>query len=185
MIRHISDLHINDPAIFDWRPQFSTHEEMNDYLVERWNRKVTDDDDITIIAGDIGYCHPKTVSVLNQLNGRKILVKGNHDIEWGVALYNCGCFDGVFEFLTMKGILVAHIPDERLDSQKYYYIHGHHHRYDMLGMHKAYKEYVSHPLRLNCSADLLDFTPRTLNELIMSKEILIEKMEEKQNGTNY
>ena len=173
-IKHISDLHLFDSYSLDWRSDFKTLESFADYLLEEWNR-FTEPNDIVIIVGDIGFYCPKTIEVLKKLNGRKILVKGNHDIEWGSNLYTCGVFGGVHDYISSNGIYVQHIP-EVINTPHQYYIHGHHHRYDMPGMQRKLEQYAQDTYRLNCAADLLDFHPQSITELILSKEVLLDDM---------
>lgn len=64
----------------------------NDYvqrLEKNWNNIVTDSDTV-VIAGDISWAMNFDELVadfdfLNKLNGRKIIVKGNHDYWWNTA----------------------------------------------------------------------------------------------------
>ena len=76
----ISDLHLGHENIIRLceRP-FSDVDEMNKKLIKNWNNKVTAKDDVYII-GDIAYRSKEDVSsIVNQLNGRKHLIIGNHD----------------------------------------------------------------------------------------------------------
>ncbi len=55
-------------------------------IADDWNKKVTDND-IVILAGDFSWATylPNTIedfNYLNNLKGRKILLKGNHDYWW-------------------------------------------------------------------------------------------------------
>lgn len=172
--KYISDLHINDLSIFDWRPQFTSMEQFIMTLIPEWNA-YTEKDDIVIIVGDVGTYCPSTINVLNHLNGRKVLVTGNHDMEWGVHLWDSKVFQGVYDSLDMNGIHIEHTP--QYTSSKYkYFVHGHHHLYNTAGMYKAFKSYAADIFRLNCSADILHFHPSTLQELILAKELLLEEM---------
>jgi len=76
-----SDLHFGHENVirFDNRP-FDTVEEMNDELIKRWNRKVGKGD-LVYVLGDLIW---KTLTndaktLIEQLNGQIILIKGNHD----------------------------------------------------------------------------------------------------------
>ena len=173
-VKYISDLHLYDSYSLDWRSDFRTLDEIANHIVESWNA-FTAPDDIVIVVGDIGFCCPKTIDVLNKLNGRKILVKGNHDVDWGEKLYTCGVFSGVHDYIDNNGIYVQHIPDENTIARQYF-VHGHHHRYDMPGMQRKLEQYARDTYRLNCAADLLDFHPQTITELILTKEVLLEDM---------
>lgn len=79
-----SDHHFGHQRIIDHcsRP-FQSVYAMNDGLVERWNARVEDDDEVFVI-GDLTMS--KTHSMLEWLTGRlrghKILIPGNHDACW-------------------------------------------------------------------------------------------------------
>lgn len=58
---------------------FSNIEEMNSHLINNWNRVVQPEDTIYIL-GDMFFCNTKKAEeILAQLNGKKILIVGNHD----------------------------------------------------------------------------------------------------------
>jgi calcineurin-like phosphoesterase family protein len=58
---------------------FATMFEMHDYMISRWNERVTDDDDVFVI-GDFSFGNGReTWNVLSRLKGRITLVEGNHD----------------------------------------------------------------------------------------------------------
>lgn len=81
---YTSDIHFGQKSLlatgrFKERP-FQTLEEMNEEIIRRWNKKVTNNDHVYIL-GDIGKrgfanMHPELVS---QLKGNKHLIVGNHD----------------------------------------------------------------------------------------------------------
>ena len=76
-----SDLHFYHKNIIDFcsRP-FENIEHMNAMLIKNWNSVVQPDDDV-IIAGDFMFSSNLEYleNILNQLNGTKWLVLGNHD----------------------------------------------------------------------------------------------------------
>lgn len=75
-----SDLHFNHKNIIGYcREQFHTIEEHNEYIIQRFNSVVMKDD-LVYILGDVGFTPAKELKPLIQkLNGRKILIVGNHD----------------------------------------------------------------------------------------------------------
>lgn len=82
VIRYISDLHFDHANVikFDNRP-FETIEEMNAELIRRWNETVAKDD-ITYIIGDFcWYTADRWEELLKQLNGNKVIIRGNHDLK--------------------------------------------------------------------------------------------------------
>lgn len=78
---YISDLHIGHENILsiDERP-FENLEEMNNTIRENWNSTVSSDDTVYVL-GDIAFKGFDFVSYYNSLNGRKILITGNHDLS--------------------------------------------------------------------------------------------------------
>lgn len=55
---------------------FKSVEEMNDYMIQQWNLKVKKNDEV-ILLGDFSWGSWKdTKSVLDQLKGKKYLIKG-------------------------------------------------------------------------------------------------------------
>ncbi len=80
MIYFIADTHFSEENImrYENRP-FKSVIEMDKELICRWNNVVSKDDEVYIL-GDFG-ADGKESSILNQLNGKKYLVKGNHDIK--------------------------------------------------------------------------------------------------------
>src|SRR3990167_8010996 len=54
-------------------------EEMNKFLIARYNEKVQPDDEVWHL-GDFAFCgRDKAIEILEQLNGHIHLVRGNHD----------------------------------------------------------------------------------------------------------
>ena len=74
---YIADTHLDHPPILKWtgRP-FDSVEEMNDAVVEAWNKVVGRKDEVHI-AGDFAF--KRHGRWCNALNGKKFLVLGNHD----------------------------------------------------------------------------------------------------------
>lgn len=175
VIRFIADMHLYDSYSMDWRTiSLSDYAEL---LVSNWNR-VVEPKDTVIIVGDIGHECPKTIETLQRLNGVKVLVRGNHDMTWKLTtLVNCGVFAGIHDFVRLGGLEVEHIPNEDM-IHKPYYIHGHHHYYNTPGMKQKLQLYQQDLYRLNCASDLINNTPSTLNELILHKELLLERLQE-------
>jgi calcineurin-like phosphoesterase family protein len=61
---------------------WDTLEEMHEELIGRWNNVVGLEDTV-VILGDFSYKgHDALDDVVPRLNGRKILVCGNHDLPW-------------------------------------------------------------------------------------------------------
>ena len=74
-----ADLHIHHTNIIKLRG-FDTNEEYHNLLISNWNDKVSKND-LVYILGDVVWKSKDTnaYNILTQLNGRKRVVKGNHD----------------------------------------------------------------------------------------------------------
>lgn len=80
MIYFTADTHFYHGNVIEYegRP-FQSVEEMNQTLIQNWNAKVSDNDDIYIL-GDFTLKGPSLANeLLRQLHGRKFLLRGNHD----------------------------------------------------------------------------------------------------------
>ncbi len=169
-MKYIADLHLYDVYSLGWRPNV-TLEEFANHLMYTWNMS-TEEDDLVFIVGDIGYCCDRTKDLIRKLHGKKVLVLGNHDIAWGNEIYDNTLFQGVYREVRQGRLYVSHVPQEQYDCD--YFIHGHHHRYDLPGMQNKLRLYQQNSKLLNCSVDLLKSKPMTLPELITNKEMVIE-----------
>ena len=78
---YIADLHFFHAAQnqqMDCRG-FANLEQMHEYMIMKWNRKVKKNDEVVII-GDFSFGNSEeTISLLHRLNGKLFLIQGNHD----------------------------------------------------------------------------------------------------------
>lgn len=123
---------------------FATVEEMNAQLIARWNESISPDDEV-LLVGDVFVSRRMTldekVGILRMLNGRKTLIRGNHDDD--LTPFRMAGFEDIVDYIWMQKerILVIHkgpdpqyAPEElaiagRLDP--ILTIHGHDHRHDV------------------------------------------------------
>lgn len=156
---------------------FSTVEEMNDFLIDKWNQKVKDSDEVYIL-GDLSFRSSVSVKTyLKQLKGCKHLIVGNHDFQWQKNIQNMNdYFESVsnLEVIKLNGKLITlcHYPllewngSRRAGNQKTsnsWLIHGHIHN-----SRDNIFEYIRDNLScaLNCGVDINDFEPVTFEELL-------------------
>ena len=131
----ISDTHFGDENIIKYeRRPFSTIEEMDDQMIASWNNLVNKDD-MVFHLGDVGvYPALKMKDIITQLNGKKILIMGNHDNyltlrEW----MECG-FDEVYKYPIIydEFIVMQHEPPQYINSDTpFFYLYGHVHGTEM------------------------------------------------------
>ena len=101
---------------------------MTEALITTWNEQVGDDD-LVIHLGDVTFS--KDYDVLSLLNGKKILVLGNHDPNpKALGEYFS---EGTYDYLTIRrgkrDFVLSHYPIESWDG-KYWgtaHLHGHSH----------------------------------------------------------
>ena len=81
MIFYIADCHFYHAALnskMDKRG-FESVEAMNEYMIEKWNSKVTNADTV-VILGDLSLGNvEETNELIHKLNGKLCLITGNHD----------------------------------------------------------------------------------------------------------
>lgn len=97
-------------------------------LVKKWN-EVVSKDDIVIYAGDFVDSNDKDdlIDVKNELNGKIILVKGNHD-TFSNDVYK-DVFDDIYDKLDLEDIKVSIVHDLYEDVRSgWKRIYGHFHR---------------------------------------------------------
>lgn len=83
----ISDTHFNHSNILTFkdkdgnliRPGFRDVDHMNAHMGERWNNVVAPDDKVYHLGDVMMGTSVKAFELLYRLNGRKVLIKGNHD----------------------------------------------------------------------------------------------------------
>lgn len=124
----ISDTHWNDyedghvDETFAMRPK--------DYAVEtrkNWNRIVRPED-LVIHCGDVvNGDRNRVTEIMNGLNGRKVLVEGNHDRKHGEQWWMNHGFDFACQGFKFRNAWITHEPAQHLPEGCLYNIHGHLH----------------------------------------------------------
>ena len=99
-------------------------EEMDEYMVEAWNKKVRPNDKVYHL-GDV-VINRRALKILALLNGDKVLIRGNHDIFRDTEYRHY--FREIRAYHVMNGMILSHIPIHS-DSRGRFgtNIHGHLH----------------------------------------------------------
>ena len=130
----IADMHFGHENIMKYenRP-FATKENMDATMIKNWNNVVSKKDKI-FVAGDVSfYSKEKTAEIIRQLNGKKILIKGNHDQRNNNWWADVG-FDEVSSYpvIYKEWFVIQHEPPTYYnDATPYFYIYGHVHGSEM------------------------------------------------------
>ena len=173
IVRFIADLHLGHTNMALKRG-FSTVEEHDEYIIEKWN-SVVHKRDVTYILGDVTMEKSSPYELLNRLNGVKHVVLGNHDRRQDVKKL-LEYVDSVAGMVQYKGIMLTHCPIHpmELDYRFNKNIHGHIHDKIVTKEISAYPPHdcsivgsqITPDERYICvSCEQVDFTPKTLEEL--------------------
>ena len=127
---YVSDIHFGHTNVVSLcnRP-FSDVEEMDERLIEAWNKTVHRNDQVYIIGDFMFRSAHAPEYYLNRLRGEKHLIIGNHDKTWMSKTDLSVHFKSV-EYMTVvntgKGkATLCHFP--MLEFEGKYLIHGHIH----------------------------------------------------------
>ena len=107
---------------------------LNHQLIYNWNKAVSPQD-IVFHLGDVGSHEFNDLkNIIHKLNGKKILIMGNHDMHLSIKQWmECG-FDEVYNYpiIYSEFIVMQHIPPQYINSETpFYYIYGHVHGTEM------------------------------------------------------
>lgn len=177
-IRYIGDWHYDHAncLAFDNRP-FSSVKDMNMALIHNWNAVTAPDDDVYIL-GDMFWCGAvKACTILHLLNGKKYLIKGNHD-RVGDREFASN-FVWIKDYAEIKdggrNIVLFHypIPCFKNHYHGWYHLYAHVHsgfEHNMM-LHDKYlmEELYEKKCRMyNVGAMMpwINYAPRTLDEII-------------------
>lgn len=192
---YISDLHFffesqldNGGVNYDGRP-FKTLEEMHAEIKNRWNARVRDKDKVYIL-GDVAIrgCTEELLELVGSLKGRKVLVKGNHDDiadeRYKALFYEICDYRETFETVDNRNykLVMSHYPILMWSGQHrgaiLLYGHTHNSKEDVFfqkcidemnrpeGGFLHEKEPRIMAVNVGCMKEYMDYTPRTLRELL-------------------
>jgi calcineurin-like phosphoesterase family protein len=132
---------------------FSCVEEMDETMVNNWNKVVTDSD-IVYHLGDVFF--GKGHQHLSRLKGRKRLILGNHDNAKSEHLNKTFQKILMWRMFPEFNALLSHVPVHKSVLYKTKYnIHGHVH-----GNSLDDRDYI------NCSVEAIDYIPQPLELMI-------------------
>ncbi len=136
---------------------------MNEYMVMQHNRVVGPKDKVYML-GDLAMSK-KFLPILHRMNGEKVLIRGNHDLE--TANVYMTYFKDVRGSHQLDGMLLTHIPvhPESLSRWKCN-VHGHlHANRVMVSNRYQFEQVVDERYQSVCMEQLDDYTPISLEQL--------------------
>lgn len=107
--------------------EFKDVNEMHEIMITRWNSVVKPQDKVYHL-GDVAMNKQALINVLPKLNGKKILIMGNHDI-YGSNVYLQYFADvRAYKVFNEYSIIASHIPIHSESLYRYKLnVHGHLH----------------------------------------------------------
>ena len=180
----ISDCHFCHDREFVYKPRgFNTLKEMEDAIIENWNKTVTNEDDIYVL-GDffLGMDNDFIKETLSKLNGRIYLVQGNHDTIAKLNMYletdNIVLFaDALRIKYKKKTLFLCHYPvitsyPEQDPKIAVINLFGH--------THSKEKFYDNHPYMYNVACDAHNCTPVSIEQILEDVNAKINELQSEQ-----
>lgn len=167
-----SDTHFDHIKIIDYEKRpFTNNIEMTEQLITNWN-SVVKPNDIIFHLGDVFFCKAERMKeIADQLNGRKILIRGNHDKGYSDTKFKKLGFD-VYNYYFINNMLLSHYPQQDtplrtaiMNTDLIGNVHGHVHS-QIDGLDQSIYKCVS--------VELTDYKPIHMNEV--RKHFIAHKM---------
>ena len=187
---YISDLHFFHESLLnnlDNRP-FSSVEDMNEYMVYKWNERVKSHDEVYVL-GDLSFGNvEETTKLLNQLKGKLTLIMGNHDSFAKKTAFNSTRIREIKSYMEIndnnRRVILSHYPIMFYNGQfkqSTYMLYGHvHNSFDEVLINdfiklasskkrpaKGFDSETTTPFNMiNCFCMFSNYTPLSLDEWI-------------------
>ena len=185
---YIADPHLGHENVirFDARP-FADGKEMNKKIIENWNRTVTNADKIYILGDFVWGNEVHWLDTVPKLKGKKILIKGNHDLKQPSPEVRA-MFEEITELTSIddhgRRVIMCHyaIPFYKsAHRENVYMLYGHvHNTRENYFLEKWQREVresrietghaIGNFINVGCMMPWMDYTPRTLDEIITGFE---------------
>jgi len=139
---------------------FSSVEEMNEQMIERWNHIVSEED-IVFHLGDFALGNTTEIKIIRRrLNGTIFLLLGNHDRK--TRMKNSGFIILPDDEIRIHNLVLTHRPLAEI-PERYVNVHGHIHEKQTSGR------------RINASVDVTNFEPVLIEEYFKEANLLLKK----------
>ena len=189
---YIADCHFGHSAVlrFDQRP-FESTEEMERVMVQNWNAVVRPNDTVYILGDFIWGNAEEWLRVVRKLKGRKVLIRGNHDLKQYSDDLRAEFLD-IRDYMEVtdgqnRKVVLSHYPQmfyHHSNNRWYYMLFGHVHRTGENAQLELWREelraaaaketadYANQGQLYNvgCMMPYMNFMPRTLDQIIRDAE---------------
>lgn len=169
MIYFTSDLHFyHDKIITHTQRPFYNAEEMNKTLIQKWNNKVSSNDEVYILGDFTMKGAEIAASCLYSLRGRKHLIRGNHDRFADSAAFEPSLFVSIRDYMEITYLntrfILFHYPIVEWNGywKGVIALHGHQHNhknYNLENRKKGIRRY-------DVGVDANDMEPVSAEEII-------------------
>ena len=153
----IADTHFGEKDIIKYtNRRFDNADDMDKEIIFRWN-SVVKEDDIVYHLGDFGG-DGKEKQILSKLNGKKYLVKGNHDTKSNQEYRDFGFIEVYDHPIIIDDFwILSHEPLYISDNNPYAILFGHVH------LNPIFRDCSTHHFCV--TAERINFTPIDFNEI--------------------
>lgn len=137
---------------------FTDVTEMDQTMIQNWNAMIKPTDKVYHL-GDV-FINKKFAHIVGQLNGDKVLIKGNHDI-FDLSVYT-PYFRDIRAYHVLAKCILSHVPVHPSQLQRFKgNIHGHLHEYVV---HDA--SGIPDPLYKSVCVEHTNYTPVPLDTVL-------------------
>jgi len=177
-----SDLHFGHDREFIFKPRgFNSIDEHDEVIINNWNN-VVDKDDIVYILGDIIMGDQDSgIKKFAKLNGKKIIIRGNHDTDNKVEKYikatgeepkwaDVVTYNKYRFYLSHHPTITSNFEKGEPMTRHLINLFGHTHSKD--------KFYMDMPFMYNVALDAHNCTPVNVEDIISD---ILNKVEECKN----
>ena len=173
---YIADLHIGHKNVirFDNRP-FPDTPYMDEYLVQSWNARITEDDHVYVLGDAFWKNEADSVRYISRMNGHKHLIQGNHDRVHGKLRFHWESIEHYAEINDGDHLVIlCHYPMPIYKNQHYgaIMLYGHVHNSREWAFVEQWKKELwdqdvpCRMINVGCMMPYINYVPRTLDEIL-------------------
>lgn len=156
---HHNMLKFTNPDGTRVRPFWENADDMNADMIQRWNSVVGANDKVYHL-GDV-VINRKYLHIMSQLNGKKVLIKGNHDI-FKITDYLEHFYDIRSYHTLANKLILSHIPIHPMEISRFKFnVHGHLHEKIVMDENGS-----QHPKYFSVCVEKINYTPIPLETVL-------------------